>query len=86
MKPGTAKIMTEYPEVGRLYRVHPWNVVHVAASFIPSGPLRPLPPRNATVDLDTAGRLGGPIFGSIRGRLKSNFSWPPGILRKQYRW
>jgi coproporphyrinogen III oxidase len=25
MKPATAKIMTEYPEVGKLYRVHPWN-------------------------------------------------------------
>jgi hypothetical protein len=23
MKPGTAKIMTEYPEVGKLYRVYP---------------------------------------------------------------
>jgi hypothetical protein len=31
-------IMTEYPEVDKLYRVHPWNVVHVPPSFIPSAP------------------------------------------------
>jgi hypothetical protein len=37
MRPGTAKITTEYPEVGKLYRVHPWNIVHVPPSFIPSG-------------------------------------------------
>jgi hypothetical protein len=42
MKPRTAKIMTEYPEVSKLYRVHPWNLVHVPPSFIPSGPPAPI--------------------------------------------
>ena len=85
MKPGTAKIMTECPEVGKLYRVDPWNT-HVPPSFMASGPLPP--PRNATVDLDTAGQLGGPMTLSWfqRGRLKSNFSWPPEVLRKRFRW
>jgi hypothetical protein len=27
MNSGTAKIVTEYPGLGKLYRVHPWNVV-----------------------------------------------------------
>jgi hypothetical protein len=62
MKPGTAKIMMEYPEVGKLYRVHPWNIVHVPPSFIPSGP-SPIDARargKLKVDLDTVGRLWGP--------------------------
>ena len=34
MNSGTAKIVTEYPELGKLYRVHPWNIVHVPLGFI----------------------------------------------------
>jgi hypothetical protein len=37
IKPGTAKVMTEYPEAGKLYRVHPWNIVHVPLGFILPG-------------------------------------------------
>jgi hypothetical protein len=37
MNSGTAKIMTEYPEVGKLYRVRPWNIVHLPLGFILPG-------------------------------------------------
>jgi hypothetical protein len=37
MKPRTAKIMTEYPEVGKLYRVHPWKIVYEPLGFILPG-------------------------------------------------
>jgi hypothetical protein len=35
MKPGTAKIMMEYPEVGKLYSVHLWNIVHHLGFILP---------------------------------------------------
>jgi hypothetical protein len=37
MNLGTAKIVTEYPELGKLYRVYPWNIVHVPLGFIVPG-------------------------------------------------
>jgi hypothetical protein len=32
---GTAKIMTEYLEVGKLYSVHPWRIVHHLGFVLP---------------------------------------------------
>jgi hypothetical protein len=75
MKPGTAKIMTEYPEVGKLYRVQYSTGAHVPAS-IPrpcrlgaqasqSGPGKTSLPRgNTKVDLVTAGS--GPVHHFFR--------------------
>jgi hypothetical protein len=37
MNSGTAKIVTEHPELGKLYRVHPWNIIHVPLGFIVPG-------------------------------------------------
>jgi hypothetical protein len=37
MNSGTAKIVTEYPELGKLYHVHPWNIVHAPLGFIVPG-------------------------------------------------
>jgi hypothetical protein len=32
---GTAQIMTEYPEVGKLYSVRPWHIVHQVGFILP---------------------------------------------------
>jgi hypothetical protein len=65
MKAGTAKIMTEYPEVGELYRVQYSTGAHVPPTFIPSGPGKTSLPRgNTKVVLDTAGP--GPVHHFFR--------------------
>jgi hypothetical protein len=64
MKPGAAKIITEYREVGKLYRFQYSIGAHVPA-FIPSGPGKTSLPRgNTKVDLDTAGP--GPVHHFLR--------------------
>ena len=68
MKPGTGKIMTEYPEVGKLYRVYPWNAVNAPPGISGFGKIDTKALRgNAQVDLDTAGQRGAPYVNSAIG-------------------